>query len=346
MKQALYFYHSKTSFTEIDRNVLETKYLVKESPFIIKNGLSIPFLWIQQVVFLLRNIQRAEVILCMFAGYHSFLPVLFGKLFKKKVVIVAGGIDCVAFPSINYGNFNKKILGWITCWSFKNCYHIAPISEYLVDSPYTFQPYDHPRQGILFHCRKVRTPITVIYNGFNIDKWYYNNETRLPKSFLTIASNLDNNTRKKIKGVDLLIETARLLPDCSFTILGSNQNIQNLPRNIKLLPPVSHDLLRSIYCTHQFYLQLSISEGFGNTLAESMLCECVPIGSSAGAIPMIIENAGYILNKKNSLELKQLIEDALKNDQLNLLGKEARNRIIKNFSFERRKEGLLKLFEN
>ncbi|WP_332911264.1 glycosyltransferase [Algoriphagus boritolerans] len=61
------------------------------------------------------------------------------------------------------------------------------------------------------------------------------------------------------------------------------------------------------YNTHQFYLQLSTSEGFPNALGEAMACGCVPIGSAVGAIPEIIDKTGFLLFRKEINELEALI---------------------------------------
>jgi glycosyltransferase involved in cell wall biosynthesis len=284
----------------------------------------------------------------MFAGYHSIIPVIFAKLFNKPCIIVAGGIDCVSFPSVDYGNFNKSLLGKITAWSFKLCSHIAPISDYLVNSSYTYQPNDYESQGFLFHVKKLMTPYTVVYNGFETNRWYYQNETRKPNSFLTIAANLESESRRKIKGIDMVIEAAKLFPEFEFTIIGSNSATYNfiVPKNVSVIPFVAHHQLREIYCKHYFYLQLSMSEGFGNTLAEAMLCGCIPIGANAGAIPFIINKNGYIVMKKDVQDLKDIIAQAISCADKESMRKAARQFILDNFSIEKRADSLYKIINN
>lgn len=282
----------------------------------------------------------------MFAGYHSFVPVIFGKLFRKPSIIVAGGIDCVSFPSVKYGNFSKFFLGKITEWSFKLCTHIAPISEYLVESKYIYDNNDYKKQGFLAFSNELKTPYTVVYNGFEIPNWFNMKLTRISNSFLTVAANLDDPRRVKIKGIDIILEAAKQLPDCTFTIIGKGTNpefFSQLP-NVKVIPPVLHNELKNIYNQYEFYLQVSLSEGFGNTLAESMLCGCIPIGSNAGAIPMIIADTGFILKKKDPQMLVELLKTAVNCDK-ETLSKKARERIINNFSIERREKELLGLVE-
>ena len=343
--KALYFCHITTSFTKIDTQILAKEYDVVPFEFHITSAYKIPFLWIKQKLFILKHFAKTELIFCMFAGYHSILPALFAKLFNKPCIIVAGGIDSVSFPSVGYGNFNKKVLGKLTAWSYRLCSAIAPISDYLVVSEYTYQDDDFRRQGFLYHVKNLKTPYQVIYNGFETDKWFYNNEVRKPNSFLSIAANLDSESRRKIKGIDMVIEAAKLFPNYSFTIIGSNAENASftVPTNVTVIPFVPHHQLRMLYCQHEYYFQLSMSEGFGNTLAEAMLCECIIIGSNAGAIPFIVNQNGFILKRKDASELKQIIEQAVAYPNKITMKQKARERIIANFSIEQRSKKIYQL---
>jgi len=339
---ALYFCHSSTSFTKIDTLILSKQFKVLTFEFQIKGAHSILWLWIKQKIFLWSHIKKSSLVFCMFAGYHSIIPVIFAKMFNKPCIIVAGGIDAVSFPSVNYGNFNKFLLAKITALSFKWCSHIAPISNYLVDSEYTYQDNDFKRQGFLYHVKQLKTPYTVVYNGFETKHWFYQNETRIKNSFLTIAANLENESRRKIKGIDMVLEAAQLFPEFSFTIIGSKQAHTNfeVSENVKVIPFMAHNALREIYCKHDYYLQLSMSEGFGNTLAEAMLCGCIPIGANAGAIPFIIDKNGFILKRKDTSELKSVFLQAVEATNKDDIRMHARQSIIDNFSIEKRSEAL------
>lgn len=347
-KTALYICHSKTSFTRIDTQILSKEFNVITFEFHIKQALSIPLLWIKQKIFLWRHIRKSSLVFCMFAGYHSILPVVFAWLFNKPCIIVAGGIDCVSFPSVNYGNFNKFLLSKITAWSFKWCSHIAPISDYLVNSAYTYQDNDFNRQGIFFHVKQLTTPCTVVYNGFETNKWYSHSEVRTKNSFLTIAANLESESRRKIKGIDMVLLAAGLFPEYAFTIIGSaTQEVDfKIPSNVTIMPFVAHDKLREIYCTHDFYLQLSMSEGFGNTLAEAMLCGCIPIGANAGAIPFIIGKNGFVLKRKDPVELKSVFLQAMHAEHKEEIRINARQSVLDNFSIEKRSEALYKIINS
>jgi glycosyltransferase involved in cell wall biosynthesis len=96
---------------------------------------------------------------------------------------------------------------------------------------------------------------------------------------------------------------------------------------------------------NEFYLQLSISEGFPNSLCEAMLCECIPIGSNVGGIPQIIGNSGRIIGNRDITLIKHEILhlSGMEEDGRELLGENARKRIIENFSIEKREASFWKL---
>jgi glycosyltransferase involved in cell wall biosynthesis len=120
------------------------------------------------------------------------------------------------------------------------------------------------------------------------------------------------------------------------TILGE------VPPNVQLLPPVKHNDLIDILSTQEFYMQLSVAEGFPNALCEAMLCECVPIGSDVFSIPEIIGNTGFILKERSTEKLKALIGAALQSNVAEL-GKAARKRIADNYTIANRSKALIEL---
>jgi len=341
----LYFFHLYTPFIDIDDTIMQKEYRVKHCSFTISSPLSIPWLMLKQTLFVMRN-TNAAVMVCMFAGYHTLIPVLLAKLLNKPILIIVGGIDGVALPEIRYGNFQKKWLSKITAWSLKNCTHIAPISEYLVQSEYSYCDLAVKKQGIKHLVKDLRTPVTVIYNGFKTERWPLTEPARQDLSFLTVAANLDDRVRLMVKGVDLVLELAALMPEATFTIIGKNNPAQAaLPANVTILPFQTQEKLKELYASHRFYLQLSMSEGFGNTLAEAMLCGCIPIGSNAGAIPMVIGDEAFVLKNKEVHQLLQLIHCVLQRTDLQEVRTQMRNRILEKFSIANREKKLLSLLK-
>lgn len=296
-----------------------------------------------QLVFLCLNFWSSRMVVCQFAGYHSFLPVLFSKLFGKPSLIISGGTDCVSFPSIRYGNFHKKLMGFFTGYSFQWASHIAPVHGSLMLCDYTYQDADFPKQGLLFFRPQIKTPFTVIANGYDSVKWV--KKTNKKKNlFVTVVAGLHMSFSKKLKGIDLIMEVAPHFKDCEFMVIGAEKKDLNgdIPSNLTIVSQVENDKLPDHYGKAEFYLQLSMSEGFPNALCEAMLCECIPVVSNVGAMPEIVSDAGFVLPKRDVALLRSLIEKALISDKQALAAK-ARSRIVQHYPEEKRKNELLDL---
>lgn len=338
-KQIIYIHNGLSTFVEKDIAILNEVYDVKIFHFKVKVKWKVVFSFMQQFLFLLRFGFRSKAFVIQFGGYHSYLPVIFAKLTGKKSVIVLGGTDCVSFPSILYGSFYKKNLGYFTGKSLQGASLLLPVDETLVDYKYTYQPNDFPRQGYRFHAPYVKTAHKVIYNGYDSTKWKA--LPKEPNSFITVGANFGSRFGKALKGVDILLETAKELPNCKFYLVGGALLNESVPSNVELLPLIPNNELVKLVGEKQFYLQLSMSEGFPNALCEAMLCECIPIVSNVGAMPMIVEENGFILPVKDKEILKSLIAEALDLSSKKEMGELARNSIIQRFPLERRKKELI-----
>ena len=298
----------------------------------------LPFNLIRQVVFLVINIRKVDSILISFGGYWSFFPALFGNLLGKKVALVVHGTDCVAFPEIQYGNLRSSLLRFIIKKSLQWTSIILPVSESLVYTENSYFTNQILKFGYMHHLKSIKTPYKVIPNGVIINDWKRN--TTIPKdtkSFITVMT----AGKMHIKGGDLIIDIANRFPDYTFYFAGINslEGVQ-IPKNIVCLGFLSSLELNRWYSKTQFYLQLSCTEGFGVSVCEAMLCECVPIVSNVNYLPTIVSETGFVLEKRSVELLEILIIKALKAD-LEQLGKEARNRIIENFSVENRSSLLI-----
>lgn len=108
-KKILLFYNFLSSFVQKDIAILQTEFAVAGCDFYTAAKWKIIFRFAAQKLFLLRHIFSADLIVCQFAGYHSVLPVLFGKIFGKRTLIIVGGTDAHYFPGIGYGNWQKNI---------------------------------------------------------------------------------------------------------------------------------------------------------------------------------------------------------------------------------------------
>lgn len=340
----LYFHTGNSSFVSKDIDILSKSGRVKVFSFHSDKKWKTPFLLIKQKLFILRHLFSTKLYVAQFAGYHGYLPGLFARLTGKNFLVVAGGTDCVSFPAIGYGNFNKKLLGLFTKLSFRLATHVSPKHETLIEYNYLYDRNSPVHQGIKAFVNKFKTPTTVIVNGYD-DHSFFCSSDKMNNSFITVTGGLEFSFQQQLKGIDLILKVAAEFPEYEFTIVGVPSSLQLAitSKNVKTIPPTKNKELQKLYSEHQFYLQLSMAEGFPNALCEAMLCECVPIVSNVFSMPEIIENSGFILNHRNIGELVALFNTIKNDSSIEYKGKIARSIISQKYSIANREMQLTKL---
>jgi glycosyltransferase involved in cell wall biosynthesis len=214
---------------------------------------------------------------------------------------------------------------------------ILPVHKSLEFNEYTYTNIRFPKQGIKAFVKNIKTPIVEVVNGFDFETWRITDLFRKPNSFLTVTTSI-GATGYLLKGIDMILELAKQKPHFNFTIVGKVFLPEACPKNVRLIENVPHEQLIEIFNQHQFYLQLSMSEGFPNALCEAMLCGCIPIGSNVAAIPDIIGNEGYILKNKSKDALENLVSEL---ESPKPTPESVRKRIVEKFPLDRRKKELI-----
>jgi glycosyltransferase involved in cell wall biosynthesis len=341
----LYWDQGKSSFVKKDLEILRSEFEVSDYTFKAKNNLFILIELLRQARISFYHVFSCKMVICQFSGYHSLVPFIIFSLFGRKKVIIAGGTDCVAFPSIKYGNFQKKYLKWFTKKSFQLATVVSPVDETLIRYSYTYQDNDFKEQGYRVYVKNMQALDRVIYNGYDFNKFTITNKDRKANTFLTVAANLSTQFGPSLKGIDLIIEISRTFSDCTFTIIGGQElEVYNKPDNLILIGNIDNSKLIDIYNENRFYLQLSISEGFPNALCEAMLCGCIPIVSNVGAMKKIVGEEGIVLEKKDISLISQKIGQAISLSDESLM--EMNRNLIKNrFTIEKRKKELIALLK-
>ncbi len=289
-------------------------------------------------------VPKVDVVYSIFAGFHSFFPILIGKILKKKTIITVAGFDTVSIPSIKFGVFYKNnLLQYCVRKQFLWADYILPVDESLEMSVnYYADPngVGYPNGVKNF----VQTHAKIITIPFGYDNQRFKRKLNLKSEYDVITIGWVTTAQVfHRKGFDLVLEAAKNLPNVSFLIVGMSKEIQDtfynsISENITIKEFVDHDQMINLLSASKVYLQLSLSEGLPNTLCEAMLCECIPIGSDVNGIPKAIGNTGYVLKVKNVDILKSYIEEALKMDANQ--GALARERIMSMFPLSKRIEGL------
>jgi len=160
------------------------------------------------------------------------------------------------------------------------------------------------------------------------------------------------------KGVQLLLKASEdLEKDVTLLFLGSGplenelKNPQDKPhRKVIQVSAVNHDEVRDYLRVMDVLALPSYStptwkEQFGHVLIEAMACEIPVIGSSAGAIPEVIGDAGLVFAEKSveefSGKLRFLANSA---SERKALGQQGRRRVLENFTHERIAEQTLEFW--
>lgn len=310
-RRILYVHKGTSSFVLKDQRILEAVFDVRVLAFVIKRKWAMPFALLAQFFTLVVLLPRVDAVVCQFAGHHALLPVLMARLFGRKSVIIANGSDCVGFPSLDYGHFRKPLLAWSSRMCFMRCHRIVPLDETLVYHVPTYHDIDPPAQGIKHFCPGITTPITPLGYGFDPEHWRALGE-RKPMRFLTVASGAHRSYVRILKGLDMIMAVAPRFPEAEFLIVGARKgSLPDKPANVVEVPFVPHSEIAALYGSATYYLQLSVSEGFGNALCEAMLCGCVPIVGDTGAMPRIIGDTGWVVRRRTPDDVEAALRSAL-----------------------------------
>ena len=282
-------------------------------------------------------IWRSDVSFSWFAGGHAFLAVLFSKILRKKAIVVAGGFDVAYVPEINYGQFT---LGWhkkmLTRFALKYADLVLPVSKFT--------------EGEV--CRWAEPKkMKMIYNGVYVDKFKRTGDDgkAVPKTenLVITVGGIDWSTSKR-KGIETFVKSAKLVPEANFVVIGNHidDSIDYLKSiatpNVKFTGFVSDEELLRWYQQAKVYVQASAYESFGISVAEAMLCECVPVVAKRGALPEVGGGTWFYVPYGDPEATAEAIKKALKSEK----GHEAKERVTKMFPLERREKELKEIMQD
>jgi glycosyltransferase involved in cell wall biosynthesis len=146
------------------------------------------------------------------------------------------------------------------------------------------------------------------------------------------------------KGLMTFVQAAALAPDVEFVLAGkwTDGSVDTLRAaaagNVTLTGWLEQDELEALYRRASVYVQPSRHEGFGLSVAEAMLAGCVPVVSSAGALPEVVGDAGVVLDDPAPAAVADAVRLGLEAD--GDARERARRRILDRFTVDRRGEQL------
>ena len=259
-----------------------------------------------------RRIQRGfdfDLIDAHYVYPDGFAAVLFGRVFKKPVVVSARGSDINLFKTFP---LIRKHLRYV----LRRAARVVAVSKALKEA---MVQLGIPEEKILG-----------IPNGVDPEQFYpvpkeqARRELGLPnrRTVLSVGNLTDN------KGFDLVIKSFRVLvdrfheKDIQLAIVGDGPRRSHLEKmilslrldgRVRMVGAVSHDKLRLWYSGADVFCLASSREGWPNVLLESLACGTPVVATAVGGIPEIIssDNVG-LLSEREESKIAEAIRAALK----------------------------------
>jgi glycosyltransferase involved in cell wall biosynthesis len=279
----------------------------------------------RQVLNVLLGVLHAQLVFCWFASVYAAIAILAAEMLGKKSLVVIGGVDVAKEKEFGYGL-------WISPWksalvgrAIKKAARVLVVDQSL-------------REELL---RRVGYPgdnIEVLPTGFDHAFWRPSGEKE--PLVLTVAA-IQSDGRLKIKGIDILFEVARTLPQTQFLLIGFDcSKFRNLvpPTNLTLFPVLDQAELLRFYQRAAVYCQPSRREGLSNTLCEAMLCGCIPVVTDVGGSARAVGTCGIVVPPEDPAALAAAIGRAFEMPES--AGGKARERIIELFPRQNRENRL------
>lgn len=271
-------------------------------------------------------------VLSWFASTYTAVPVFMARLLGKRSVVIVGGADVSVQKELGYGLLTARWKRCLIRYSLRRATAVVPVSLHLETLTRNVGKYD----GHNLH----RIPP-------GLDDRFWKRKTPKEPTVITVAG-CPTPERVRIKGIDVLMEAARLIPDVSIHIVGVDDAVLKsmdipVPPNVSVRPWLSEEELLKLYGQSRICCQPSRIESFSFALAQGMLCECIPVASRVGGMPEVVGETGFLVRPGDPDSLAAGVTRAFQADRG--LGRAARERIQSHFSLQRRSAGLKKLFE-
>jgi glycosyltransferase involved in cell wall biosynthesis len=311
----LFVHNGLTPFVQLDLAELRGLYHVTECH--LRSPWFLPItIWNQ--------VKAHDVVFGWFASWHTWLPMEFAKLLGKPSVLVVGGYDLANMPEIGYGHQRGGLRQLISRRTMRAATQLITNSNY-------------SREEAVSNAEIPKERLRAIYHGVPDECGSFVPGLREPM-VLTVG-NIDRPNLQR-KGHASFVRTAALMPDLNFVLVGAwkDDAIDQLrsiaTANVSFTGRVTHEQLQNYYRRASVYVQPSLHEGFGLSVAEAMLAGCVPVVTRAGALPEVVGQCGEYVDSTEPQEIADAIETALAYSGAAKAA--SRQRILDEFPMERR----------
>lgn len=309
------------SYIEKDANILSAKHNISLFPFHrIRHDLPL----------LVKQVSQCDLVFNWFCGLHALATNLLSKILRKYSITVVGGYEVARIPEINYGQFIGGKHSFITTWGLS-----------LTDLVFTVSEYSY--RNTINNTQVSPDKVKMIYHGFSED--VFKRDQTIKKRNLVITIGNINKVSAINKGLALFVESAKVLPDVDFMLIGADKDGtgEKLKRtsspNVIFQGGLWGESLAAVCNQAKVYVQASVHESFGCAVAEAMLCGCVPVVSNRAALPEVVGDTGFYIKSLTPEELAVKIKHAL--SIFHKKEEEAMKRIRDRFPLSVRKKRIL-----
>lgn len=329
--KVLFVHSGMPTFAKTDFDILSEVHDVREIDVPpLQNGWygiakRLPDLW--------QGVKWADLTFSWFGKLHASFAVLLSQVLgKKSAVVVSGGEVCrCSFGGGRYRSLcTQPVKRWLPRYTAQRADLLLPVSKYV---------YNEAIESVGANPHRMK----MIYHGFDTAQFRQLAGIKKQRRVITVAEVMDENLYHK--GLSDFVAAAGAAPDVSFGLIGPDLDgtaeklRSNLPKNADIMGGVYGDTLVDQMSRAAVYVQASIWESFGCAVAEAMACECVPVITRIPALEEVVGDCGvYLDNPVTPKEIANKVQVALQHPEL---GKSARQRVIENFSLERRRRDLL-----
>jgi glycosyltransferase involved in cell wall biosynthesis len=319
MSKILFVHSSDETFVKLDRELLGASFELIDLYLARKFPHNLIQYW--------RGINEADILFCWFASWNSFWALLIARLIRKPSILVIGGYDVANLPVADYGHQRGGLKKKISRWAMALASVLIPFSEYSKHEAEKNAGIDAGR-------------MKVIYLG--VPDWFISLPLVSRERMVLTVGKVEWANMKR-KGLEPFVRTALELPDVNFILVGewADDSIEFLrsiaSANVTFAGQVSRSKLVEYYQRAAVYIQVSLHEGFGLSVAEAMLAGCIPVVTRVGSLPEVVGDCGFFTASSEPTEVARAIQAAFYSDRL--IGQKARKRILGQFPMQKR--GLL-----
>ena len=324
MARILYVHSRKASFVAIDRELLAERHELEDlyQPGRVPNPIAV-----------IRGVLRADLVFGWFASWHTFFPITLAWLLRKPSVMIIGGFDTANMPDIGYGYQQGGLRRQASRWIMRRATRLITNSRYSLSEIERNTPIPPER-------------VTVVHHGVP-DPF---GEAPADKRRMALTVGAIDSGHARAEGPAAVragrAGAARRELRVRGEVAGRRRRAccaRRRRENVELTGWLSDDDLQERFRRASVYVQASRHEGFGLAVAEAMLAGCVPVVMDVTAMPEVVGDAGVMISSQEPGAVAAGIRRALELGPEG--GSRARERILREFPMDRRRDGLLSVVE-